>query len=94
MYLDLDRFKHINDSMGHEAGDQLLEQVARRILACVDAGDTVARLGGDEFAILLPSVDNDDIPRKLARRMLKNFATPFNLRPVPSSCHSRRHCRQ
>jgi diguanylate cyclase (GGDEF)-like protein len=83
MYLDLDRFKHINDSMGHEAGDQLLEQVARRILASVDAGDTVARLGGDEFAILLPSVNGDEIPRKLARRLLKSFSKPFNLKPRP-----------
>ncbi len=83
MYLDLDRFKHINDSMGHEAGDQLLEQVARRILACVDSGDTVARLGGDEFAILLPSMDDERVPRMLARRLLKTFSSPFNLKPRP-----------
>lgn len=83
MYLDLDRFKHINDSMGHEAGDQLLEQVARRILAGVDATDTVARLGGDEFAILISEVDDEELPRKLARRLLKAFSTPFNLKPRP-----------
>jgi diguanylate cyclase (GGDEF)-like protein len=83
LYLDLDRFKNINDSMGHEVGDQLLEQVAKRILSCVDHGDTVARLGGDEFAVLLPSIDDDQVPRKLARRMLKTFSSPFNLRPRP-----------
>ena len=83
MYLDLDRFKHINDSMGHEVGDQLLEQVARRILSCVDATDTVARLGGDEFAILLPVVDDDEVPAMLARRLLQKFSTPFNLKPRP-----------
>ncbi len=83
MYLDLDRFKHINDSMGHEAGDQLLEQVARRILTCVDPSDTVARLGGDEFAILLPNVENDRVPRMLAHRLLKTFSAPFQLKPRP-----------
>ena len=83
LYLDLDRFKHINDSMGHEAGDQLLEQVARRVLACADSSDTVARLGGDEFAILLPEVEDDRVPRMLARRLLKTFATPYNLKPRP-----------
>jgi diguanylate cyclase (GGDEF)-like protein len=83
MYLDLDRFKHINDSMGHQAGDELLEQVAKRVLTCVDPGDTVARLGGDEFAILLPAVDDDRVPRQLARRILKTFSSPFNLRPRP-----------
>lgn len=83
MYLDLDRFKHINDSLGHEAGDQLLEQVARRILTCVDPSDTVARLGGDEFAILLPSVEGDRVPRMLAKRLLKTFAPPFQLKPRP-----------
>lgn len=83
MYLDLDRFKHINDSMGHEAGDQLLEQVAKRILSCVEKKDTVARLGGDEFAILLTNVDDDRVPRLLARRILKTFSSPFNLKPRP-----------
>lgn len=83
MYLDLDRFKNINDSMGHEAGDQLLEQVAKRVLSCVDAGDTVARLGGDEFAILLPYVEGEDVPAKLSRRLLRKFSEPFQLKPRP-----------
>lgn len=83
IYLDLDRFKHINDSMGHEAGDQLLEQVAKRVLSCVDAGDTVARLGGDEFAILLPYVEDSGVPAKLARRLLRKFSEPFALKPRP-----------
>jgi len=83
LYLDLDRFKHINDSLGHEAGDQLLEQVAKRILSSVDEADTVARLGGDEFAILVPALDDPEIPAKLARRLLKKFSAPFNLKPRP-----------
>jgi diguanylate cyclase (GGDEF)-like protein len=54
MFLDVDRFKQINDDLGHDAGDKLLQEVARRLLACVGPADTVARLGGDEFVILVP----------------------------------------
>ncbi|MEZ5378419.1 MAG: GNAT family N-acetyltransferase [Acidimicrobiales bacterium] len=79
LFIDLDDFKTINDSLGHEAGDQLLVEVARRLQRCVRAGDTVARLGGDEFAVLLESaVDRNDVIA-VAHRALESLAEPVHL---------------
>ena len=78
LYVDLDRFKLVNDSWGHAAGDDLLMQVAERITLAVRPEDTPARLGGDEFAILLPHTDADGA-KKTAQRLTKAIAAPFEL---------------
>ena len=75
-YLDLDGFKPINDHWGHEAGDQLLKEMARRLTACLRAGDTVARLGGDEFVMLLLNLDNLDECEGALSRVLAAIAQP------------------
>ena len=79
LFLDLDRFKQINDTLGHDAGDQLLQEVALRLKACLRASDTVARLGGDEFVILLPELSEDKYVATTAQKILGTIARPFNL---------------
>jgi diguanylate cyclase (GGDEF)-like protein len=80
LFLDLDRFKAVNDTAGHTAGDQLLRMVGDRLKGCVRAGDTIARLGGDEFAILLEDLQDPRDAAMAARRMLDVLAEPFMLR--------------
>ena len=77
MLIDLDRFKWVNDSLGHQAGDELLRGVSRRFLACVRAGDTVARLGGDEFAILIEDYDKPARVIEIANRLQQAAKEPF-----------------
>ena len=77
MFLDLDQFKQINDSLGHGVGDQLLKQVALRLKECTRDTDTVSRLGGDEFAILIEGVTDVDQMSKMARKILNAFSTPY-----------------
>ncbi len=77
--IDLDLFKEVNDSLGHEAGDDLLVAVARHLLSCVREADTVARIGGDEFAILLTEVGGAAEVEQVARRALELLAQPFRL---------------
>ena len=79
LFLDLDRFKHINDSMGHHVGDLLLKAVAHRLQNAVRDGDTVARLGGDEFTIILEGVAKTKAATIIAEKVLHAFQTPFLL---------------
>jgi diguanylate cyclase (GGDEF)-like protein len=78
-FLDLDRFKQINDTLGHEAGDQLLREIASRLKECVRESDTVARLGGDEFVVLLPELGDGKYAATVAQKILSVIARPFNL---------------
>jgi diguanylate cyclase (GGDEF)-like protein/PAS domain S-box-containing protein len=77
MFLDLDRFKTINDSLGHLTGDQLLKEVASRLCRAVRASDTVARLGGDEFVVLVPGVDGPDDCVQVAQKIIEVLGEPF-----------------
>ena len=79
LFLDLDRFKMVNDSLGHDVGDELLTGVAQRLAPCVRAGDTLARYGGDEFTILLERVASDEDAVRVAERMLEALQAPFDL---------------
>jgi diguanylate cyclase (GGDEF)-like protein len=78
-FLDLDRFKQINDTLGHEAGDQLLKEVAARLKGCVRDSDTVARLGGDEFVVLLPELADAQYAATVAQKILLAIAKAFTL---------------
>jgi diguanylate cyclase (GGDEF)-like protein len=79
LLIDLDRFKNVNDMLGHGAGDQLLAQVALRLADCARAGEVVARLGGDEFALLLPVLADLAQPAALAQKALDALAHPFHV---------------
>jgi diguanylate cyclase (GGDEF)-like protein len=79
LFIDLDGFKDINDTFGHEAGDELLAQVARRLNRCVRAADTVSRIGGDEFVLVLEDVGDAEQAVALAVRIMESLSTPFEV---------------
>ena len=79
LFIDLDRFKNVNDSLGHSVGDELLIAVARRLESCLRPGDTVARLGGDEFTILLDEVTDVDHAVQVAQRLHREMVRPFKV---------------
>jgi diguanylate cyclase (GGDEF)-like protein/PAS domain S-box-containing protein len=79
IFLDLDDFKSVNDSLGHDAGDQLLSEVGQRLQRCIRPADTAARLGGDEFAILLEDITDVDYARYVSNRLLDVLRLPYEL---------------
>ncbi len=80
LYVDLDRFKEVNDTLGHALGDELLVEASRRLGACVRDSDTVARIGGDEFTVILNEVKDVDSLCRVARKFLEVFSDPYQLR--------------
>ena len=79
LFLDLDLFRAINDGFGHDVGDSIFREVARRLLQCVRDGDTVARVGGDEFIVLLPEIGRSEDATTVAKKLLEAVAEPFEL---------------
>jgi diguanylate cyclase (GGDEF)-like protein len=79
LFLDLDRFKDINDSLGHDVGDKLLVKVAKRFSRCMRSSDTLARLGGDEFGVLLQRLEHAGDAADVARKLTMTIAEPFNI---------------
>ena len=86
LFIDLDRFKKVNDTLGHAAGDEVLRQAAGRIRACVREVDTVARLGGDEFVVLLETDVRPDTPGIIGERVRAAFTTPFEYKGAEVRC--------
>jgi diguanylate cyclase (GGDEF)-like protein len=88
LFIDLDNFKTVNDSLGHSAGDALLRSFAHRLVQCTRAGDTVARLGGDEFAVLIDHAPDVDAAMAVARQILDTCRQPFEIdgRPLRIGC--------
>ncbi|HUH38336.1 MAG TPA: EAL domain-containing protein [Spongiibacteraceae bacterium] len=79
MFIDLDRFKIINDSLGHTMGDRLLQAVGQRLLECIRKGDTLSRFGGDEFTLLLPDVPSEEGATQVADKILEAIKEPFDI---------------
>lgn len=86
LFLDLDNFKTINDTLGHAAGDELLQEVARRLSRLMRATDTISRLGGDEFVILLPGIRHEDLVGDIAAKLLSTLTKPLQIAHHEISC--------
>ena len=80
MFCDLDGFKHVNDSLGHPAGDALLVEIAGRLMRCTRRSDTIARQGGDEFIVVLPAIRDVEATREIAQKILRVIEEPFSHR--------------
>ncbi len=80
MFVDLDQFKYVNDTLGHAAGDQLLIEATQRLRACLRESDTAARLGGDEFALILPDLQEDTHSEIVAQKVIDQFSESFKLK--------------
>lgn len=83
MFIDLDGFKAVNDTLGHEAGDQLLKGAGQRLRSCVRESDTVARLGGDEFTVIMEGVEGRAGAAVVAQRVISTLEVPFDLDGKP-----------
>ena len=79
LFIDLDDFKIVNDTLGHDAGDALLREAAKRITACVRKSDTVARMGGDEFTVIISNVRTPASVERVAKKIVANLASEFDL---------------
>lgn len=79
LFIDLNRFKWVNDTLGHQTGDVLLREAAQRMSACVRGSETIARIGGDEFTVILSEVGDREEAEKVARRLLDSLGEPFNI---------------
>jgi diguanylate cyclase (GGDEF)-like protein len=88
MFIDLDKFKPVNDTYGHAVGDLLLQEVASRLLGCVRDSDTVSRIGGDEFVILLSTIESESDATLVAGKILNSLVQPFELTGIRLSISS------
>lgn len=79
LFIDLDGFKSVNDTMGHDVGDGLLAQAAQRLLDCVRDADTVARMGGDEFTVILSTIASADDAKTVAKKIIESLSMPFEI---------------
>lgn len=83
MFIDLDHFKHVNDSLGHVAGDKLLIQLSERLTTAIRSSDTLARIGGDEFVIILPDINQEQDVVDIAQRIFQKIQAPIDISGTP-----------
>src|SRR3954447_14749657 len=86
IFVDIDRFKAVNNTLGHDAGDEVLKQIGKRLRDCVGPTDTVARLGGDEFVLVMSEIGKAHLAAIAARQVMEKFAAPFMVDGYPVYC--------